>query len=1077
MLRFCKDDSSESIFFEMTSEHESISVSEWVNDSISLSYYRILQELVENGYASNNNTSFMVPIKNLYKIDNDDLLVLNFPDYYPFEIEVRNNGIISDSDFSLILSFKEHVPLGNILSVSLDLPFIRYNDLEYLLHEEQYQAIDTILKFNANAMQNKANNLTVLDRLKKLAESEKTIKLCEYLLNENVYFPDKIQMDIELRNNELIIKPLTEFAESESFERTFTRRDVVKDVYRVQSEDGSRINVCLTPSSIETLKKVKQFNTFNENKKRGIIDTPSSFFDPETDDFSFLYSDRVIELGLYKPKYYAFICPYQSQWIPSIRIEDKVNGNKNIFINTLEKLEEFENMISMAVNDGNKYVSYEQSQIPLETAQNLSQQARKLLVKPKSIDIKDVAKEHNVLIIEENAESLGYVIDADFRNVEIDQAFCMLANLNSKYHLKEHQRYGVSWLIALLNANYKGCLLADDMGLGKTLQILYFIEWYAQNLKSNKPILVVCPVSLIENWKTEYKNFFEQKTLDIVIINQDISITKNFSNESYGKLSKRQILLTNYETIRNYQHMLCAIDYSIVVLDEAQKIKTPGTLVTNAVKSLKAEFKITSTGTPVENTLVDLWCIYDFILPGFLGSAKDFKKKYEPVLNDENSLSEQADFLRKHLGSSLLRREKTDVLEDLPKKYLSNTHYEMFKDIEVSIEMPDIQANYYKNAISLIREGDVQDSKMILEFIHKIKKISDHPYLIDKELSSFSIDQLVASSAKLKATLQILERIKSREEKVIIFVEFKATQKLMQTVILGRFNILSSIINGDTSTLSSSSSSRQKTIDIFQKKDGFNCIIMSPIAAGVGLNVTAANHIIHYSRHWNPAKEDQATDRAYRIGQIKDVYVYYPQAKCNEFRTFDLIIDDLLKQKRNLATSFIYPTEMIETKVDDLYKNIISNTSIDVSVDIPLTLEDVDTMKPDIFEAFVGAIYREDGFKVLLSSYTRDKGADVIAIKDDINNELIQVKHSINPISYKAASEVVAAKKYYENKYNCQFNLTVASNNYYTNECVEYSRLNNVKLINRDDLILYIDKQIITIKNIQQIENTRYQTN
>ena len=581
MLRFCKDDSSESIFFEMTSEHESISVSEWVNDSISLSYYRILQELVENGYASNNNTSFMVPIKNLYKIDNDDLLVLNFPDYYPFEIEVRNNGIISDSDFSLILSFKEHVPLGNILSVSLDLPFIRYNDLEYLLHEEQYQAIDTILKFNANAMQNKANNLTVLDRLKKLAESEKTIKLCEYLLNENVYFPDKIQMDIELRNNELIIKPLTEFAESESFERTFTRRDVVKDVYRVQSEDGSRINVCLTPSSIETLKKVKQFNTFNENKKRGIIDTPSSFFDPETDDFSFLYSDRVIELGLYKPKYYAFICPYQSQWIPSIRIEDKVNGNKNIFINTLEKLEEFENMISMAVNDGNKYVSYEQSQIPLETAQNLSQQARKLLVKPKSIDIKDVAKEHNVLIIEENAESLGYVIDADFRNVEIDQAFCMLANLNSKYHLKEHQRYGVSWLIALLNANYKGCLLADDMGLGKTLQILYFIEWYAQNLKSNKPILVVCPVSLIENWKTEYKNFFEQKTLDIVIINQDISITKNFSNESYGKLSKRQILLTNYETIRNYQHMLCAIDYSIVVLDEAQKIKTPGTLVTN----------------------------------------------------------------------------------------------------------------------------------------------------------------------------------------------------------------------------------------------------------------------------------------------------------------------------------------------------------------------------------------------------------------------------------------------------------------------------------------------------------------
>lgn len=347
-----------------------------------------------------------------------------------------------------------------------------------------------------------------------------------------------------------------------------------------------------------------------------------------------------------------------------------------------------------------------------------------------------------------------------------------------------------------------------------------------------------------------------------------------------------------------------------MALDEAQKVKSTGTLVTNAVKALKGAFKIAMTGTPVENTLLDLWCIMDFCVPGLLGNAKAFAAKYQNPLKDEDTdVVALGNTIHKELGIYFLRRLKKDVAKDLPEKI----------ELKKQIEMPQVQLNMYKNVVDKYVSGTQPN---MLVTIMGIRTVSEHPYLYDSTLSQHPMQETVNSSARLQATIAFIDNIKAKNEKVIIFAERKETQKMLWHVCHERYGVSAKIINGDTPSVVtrklSNKQTRQASIDEFQSVDGFNVIIMSPVAAGTGLNVTAANHVIHYSRHWNPAKENQATDRAYRIGQEKDVYVYYPMAVSKEFKSFDITLDELLSRKMSLATSTIFPSERVEVKTEEL---------------------------------------------------------------------------------------------------------------------------------------------------------------
>ena len=387
-------------------------------------------------------------------------------------------------------------------------------------------------------------------------------------------------------------------------------------------------------------------------------------------------------------------------------------------------------------------------------------------------------------------------------------------------------------------------------------------------------------------------------------------VPRKFDKNVVDKMQKLDIVLTNYESLRISQLNFCAVEFDIVALDEAQKIKSPGTLVTNAAKALKCNFKIAMTGTPVENSLLDLWCIMDFCVPGLLGNAKAFAIQYQlPLKKEDTDIIALGNEIHHKLGVYFIRRLKKDAVKDLPQKH----------ELKEKIIMPPVQKDTYISVINNYTNG-IQPNMLVT--IMNLKEVSEHPYLYDSTLPTHDINELINTSARLQATIKFLDSIKSRGEKVIIFVERKETQKMLQKLCYDKYGLICKIINGETPSIVKrhyqDKLSRQASIDEFQSVSGFNVIIMSPIAAGMGLNVTAANHVIHYSRHWNPAKENQATDRAYRIGQTKDVYVYYPMAVTPNIKTFDEILDDLLSKKTSLATSTIFPTERVEIKQEEL---------------------------------------------------------------------------------------------------------------------------------------------------------------
>jgi SNF2 family DNA or RNA helicase len=661
---------------------------------------------------------------------------------------------------------------------------------------------------------------------------------------------------------------------------------------------------------LEELKK-RGCHYHNREELQQVVEHPTEYFNPDVFDLSELYSDRVIEIGVYKPKFYPFVCPYCSCWIAGATVETNETGTTKVTIESQSALEELLRSIDEAEKSNSLLVNYGDATLDIADAQYLAVIAKRQLDKPNE-PVSDI--EHKVLIIEENASELGFEVNE--RTIEIGDHYTLFADeyLKPEFTLKEHQREGVAWLQHLYKSRACGCLMADDMGLGKTLQVLYFIDWISRIKTQHKPFLIVAPISLLENWENEYNRFFEEPKMKITKLTSR-NIPRQLNRTVIQRMGEQDIILTNYESLRVSQLNFCAVDYEVVILDEAQKIKSPGTMVTNAAKALKSLFKVAMTGTPVENSLLDLWCIMDFCVPGLLGNAKSFAAQYQtPLSKPDTDIVAMGNEIHQKLGVHFLRRLKKDVAKDLPRKF----------EVKEQYKMPKVQQETYQSVVDRRLNG-IEPNMLIT--IQQIREVSEHPYLYDKTIANHDMVELVRDSARLIVTVKFVDKIRDKGDKVIVFAERKETQKMLQKLFYLRYQIVAKIINGDTPTASSVYApadrlSRQASIDEFQAQEGFNIIIMSPVAAGMGLNVTAANHVIHYSRHWNPAKENQATDRAYRIGQQKDVYVYYPMAVSDSFRSFDVTLDELLSNKTTLATSTIFPTERVEVKLDELGKKL-----------------------------------------------------------------------------------------------------------------------------------------------------------
>jgi SNF2 family DNA or RNA helicase/HJR/Mrr/RecB family endonuclease len=1073
----------------MNREEVKIPVSEWnlLFDSL-LSELSILKELNDNGIANFTLDSCEIEVIDVLKLSETQRAILGLPDEYPFEIYIQSNGQLNQSSFKFNYGFYDFAPNGTRFQAQLAGALISFDDSNYLLSKNQFLIIQALKEFNQLPISDRtfSNNLIRFADIKKLSKCA-ALTLDEYLLSQEVYCPDKIKIDVEFKNGVLEIIPNIAIESEIGFISTFDRLPAIRDVYPVSDGTGRTTRVLFTAKQQEELKKIKAIRKIESKETiKKIIESPELFFNDNEIDFTVFYSERVKEIGIYKPKFYPFVCPYKSEWIPGIAIKDQVHGEKRIYIKTPAKLDAFIIAKENALNRGDETVLWEDSEIPIGDAINLIKTAKRQFENPKEPNCNPKGtNESEVLIIKENAELTEFTQNNMWPE-NINHSFSQIDNLNSAITLKSHQIEGVSWLQTMHKENLSGCLLADDMGLGKTLQLLYFIEWHCVVYPKNKPYLIVAPVSLLENWEKEYQKFFSPQNLALTKLYGSTNLTRAFDQVQNQKeaqqLQRQHIILTNYETLRSYQATLCLVDFGIVALDEAQKIKTPGTLITNACKALKADFKIAMTGTPVENTLIDIWCLMDFVVPGLLGNAKDFAREFQhPLLEENTDIKELTERLRNRIGIFIKRRLKKHVAQELPLKH---------DDVNSRIKkiMPSMQLNRYKmeiesatNTVQFSSDGRNQK----LKSLWAIRDISDHPYLLENQISHFNTKELIDTSAKLQITMEIIADIKARGEKVIVFADRKETQKLLQKVISETYGILPSIINGDTPSTSHKENavklSRQQTIDRFQNVTGFNLIIMSPLAAGVGLNVTEANHVIHYSRHWNPAKEEQATDRAYRIGQTKDVFVYYPMAifpddmrneSGEKMKSFDEILDDLLNIKKALASNALFPTDQAEVKPDELFGNIFGiQTKSKTEV---ITIQQIDTLNPNLFEAAIAALYKQQGFEVHLTPYSNDKGVDIVLLGEQ-NNYLLQAKQTKTQVGREAIQEVYTAKNYYESKFNAQFQLKAVTNNDYSSTTMLLAKSNDIELINRRDLISMIEQCPITIKDINRLESQRMQ--
>ena len=794
------------------------------------------------------------------------------------------------------------------------------------------------------------------------------------------------------------------------------------------------------------------------------------------------YSERVEGFGVEKPYYSPFIARKNddSGWFPE-NVEFGVfytpeGGGETIAVSLDgENMARFTEALAKAKDERKeafvfpgcpKPISVAWAEETLGTFGNARADLQKGTFDPAKAKEKGRCKERKGLVVKPNVETLDYVERRGSLVLPKGKLPQPPRSLRQGMLLKEHQVEGLAWLLHLWSKSpeeCRGALLADDMGLGKTLQLLAFMACSLEREPDALPFLVVAPVSLLENWVEEISRFFEPGTFRTLTLYGESLASKRLPKDAIDAelagegitrllrkdwLSGANLVLTTYETLRDLEFSLASQKWSVMICDEAQKIKNPNAMVTRAAKKQNAQFKIACTGTPVENTLTDIWCLFDFVQPGLLGPLKDFGERYrKPIEAETDEDKTRVDELRKIIEPQILRRTKAEVAKDLPKK------------IEVpecrSLPLSDKQRALYAEAITSFRNraGDVGISSH-LGLLQYLRRLCSDPRLPGSlATDSTPVSEIERHSPKMAWLLVALSAIREKGEKAIIFCEFRDLQRTLQRSVSERFGFVPDVINGDTSASSSSTNSRQKRIKAFQDAMGFGVIVLSPLAVGFGVNIQAANHVIHFTRTWNPAKEDQATDRAYRIGQNKDVFVYYPVVVADDFITFDAKLDALLDWKRSLSTDMLNGSgDLRPSDFGDLGAPDGGNAFGDEY----LTPDDLGALDPGSFEAFCALLWSKMGYrKTMRTPKSGDGGVDVVAISGKAG-VLIQCKSSLvegKELGWEAVKDVVAGAAGYAARFpGVRFSLVAVTNRRFNGTAKAQAAVNHVELIDFDGL-------------------------
>ncbi len=552
----------------------------------------------------------------------------------------------------------------------------------------------------------------------------------------------------------------------------------------------------------------------------------------------------------------------------------------------------------------------------------------------------------NEISINEGGSTFEVKIEGDFENIiehlqSIEQFEPILVPKSFNGKLRPYQEKALTWLGNMAKLNF-GICLADDMGLGKTIEIISFLLYQQAIFKKINSVLIICPTSVLFNWHRELNKF--APNLKVLIHHGP---ERDKGDEILTKFIKaNQIILTTYGTIRNDIDNLEPLLFSGIILDESQNIKNYKTQQTQAILRLKSQYRIALSGTPIENRLIELWTLFEFLNPGLLGKKAHFQKEFIlPIERFQNEFISNR--LKKFISPFIMRRLKSDknIISDLPEKNEIKIYLELAKD------QAELYAKVVDSTLKELENKEIENIKrkgIILKLLTHTKQICNHPFQylhldksliednseisnLNKEISNqplpedihqkikkYSVEDFLKASTKVKRLVEMFDEILEEGEKILIFTQFKQMGELLQHMLEKKYNIPILFFHGGIPQ-----KRREVMVDEFQSADFQSppIMILSLRAGGTGLNLTQASTVFHFDRWWNPAIEDQATDRAYRIGQKNRVNVY----KFISIGTIEEKIDQMLEEKRNLADSILsskgenWITSLTNSELNELF--------------------------------------------------------------------------------------------------------------------------------------------------------------
>ena len=565
----------------------------------------------------------------------------------------------------------------------------------------------------------------------------------------------------------------------------------------------------------------------------------------------------------------------------SINLEDILDFKYEIALGK-ERIsaEEFEEL----TKDANGLIQYKNMYILVDP-----QTSEELINKVKSGNPSEISKMELL-----HSALSGQYKDYDF---DYDEAFTnIIKDINKveeitlpeglQGNLRPYQQNGFKWLYTNTTKGFGSCI-ADDMGLGKTIQVISLLLKLKEEKKIKGSVLIICPTTLLGNWKKEIETFAPSLTHAIYHgLDRKLDTTKDITITTFA------ILRLDIEQIQKEK-------WGMIIVDEAQNIKNPDTTQTQAIKSLKSNIRIAMTGTPVENRLTELWSIFDFINKGYLGSLKEFQRSYAIPIEKFKETT-RADKLKLSISPFILRRVKTDkaIINDLPEKVVLDEFCYLTKTQAVLYEKV---LNELMGEISKI--DGINRRGLIFKLITALKQICNHPYHYIKKG-----DKSKSLSGKCEKFISLADNILQNGEKTLVFTQYKEMGYILEEIIQQELNTKPLFFHGSLNR-----AQRDEMLNKFSEDSDSNIMILSLKAGGTGLNLTEATNVIHYDLWWNPAVEDQATDRTYRIGQDKNVMVH----RLITLGTFEEKINEMINNKKQLANLAVFEGEKVITELTD----------------------------------------------------------------------------------------------------------------------------------------------------------------